>query len=354
MQECASVTKSRLFGVLAIAAALGFLAAGPVRAQSVEEFYRNNVVELYISFSVGGGYDVHGRLVARHIGKHIPGNPTVIPLNMEGAGGLKFTNWLFNAAPKDGTVFGIISRGIPFEPLVGIAPPDTLRFEPTEFTWIGSTSSEVSVCVAWEGTGIDKFSDLYERELIVGGIGAGGDPDIFPRIMTGVLGTRFRIVSGYPGGADIDFALERGEVDGRCGWSWTSILSSNMAWVTDGRIKILIQLALKPHPDLTAMGVPWIMDMAKSEEDLQLFRMIFARGALGRPFIAPPGLPPDRAAALQQAFEDTMKDPEFLAEAARARLEIAPMTGPEVKELIEEIYATPRPIVERARAMLRP
>ena len=172
--------------------------------------------------------------------------------------------------------------------------------------------------------------------------------------MAGVLGARFRIVSGYPGGADIDFALERGEVDGRCGWSWTSILSSNMAWVTDGRIKILIQLALEPHPDLTAMGVPWIMDMAKSEEDLQLFRLIFARGALGRPFIAPPGLPPDRAAALQQAFDDTMKDPEFLAEAARARLEITPMTGPEVKELIEEIYATPRPIVERARAMLRP
>jgi tripartite-type tricarboxylate transporter receptor subunit TctC len=332
----------------------GLLACAEARAQTVEEFYRGNVLEIYNGFTVGSGYDAHMRLVARHIGKHIPGHPTVVPLNMEGAGSLKLTNWLYTVAPQDGTVIGVIARGIPFEPLVGIAPPNTLLFEATKFTWIGSTTDEVSVCAAWERAGIDEFSDLYEKELIVGGVGAGGGPDVFPRILDGVLGAKFRIVSGYPGGADLLFAMERGEVDGRCGWSWASLIATNQRWLDEGKVKILIQLSRAPHPDLTAMGVPWIMDLAKTEEDRQLFRMIFARGAVGRPFIAPPNLPADRAAALRQAFEDTMRDPEFLADAHQARLEIVPMTGEEAQQLIAEVYATPRPIVDRARAMLRP
>lgn len=343
-----------VFGVLGLAAALVFSPQIPARAQSVEDFYRGKIVELYVGFTVGAGYDVHMRLVARHLGNHLPGNPTVIPLNMEGAGSLKLANWLYNVAPRDGTVLGVIARGIPFEPLVGIAPPATLRFDATKFTWIGSTTDEISVCAAWERAGIDEFSDLYHKELIVGGVGAGGDPDVFPRILAGVLGAKFRIVSGYPGGADLLFAMERGEVDGRCGWSWASIVSANQSWLDDKKIKILIQLSRIPHPDLTAMGVPWVMDLAKTEEDRQIFELIFARGALGRPFLAPPGLPPDRAAALRKAFMDTVNDPQFLEEAHRARLEISPMTGGDAEALIERVYATPRPIVERARAMLRP
>lgn len=173
-------------------AALG-LNSGAARAQSVEEFYSDNVLEMYNGFTVGSGYDNHNRLIARHIGKHIPGNPTVIPLNMEGAGSLKLANWLYNAAPKDGTALGLIARGIPFEPLVGMSPPETLRFEATKFTWIGSTTDEVSVCAAWERAGIDEFSDLYGKELITGGVGIGGDPDVYPRILEDVLGAQFRI-----------------------------------------------------------------------------------------------------------------------------------------------------------------
>lgn len=337
---------------VAAAALLGSTAAQS-QSPSVEEFYRGNIVEIYNGFSVGSGYDAHMRLMARHIGKHIPGNPIVVPLNMEGAGSLKLTNWLYNAAARDGTVIGLIARGIPFEPLVGIGSRDTLLFEPTEFTWIGSTTDEVSICAAWERAGIDEFSDLYEKELITGGIGVGGDPDVFPRILEDVTGAKFRIVSGYPGGADLLYAMERGEVDGRCGWSWASLISTNQRWLDDGSVKILLQMSLRPLPELTAMGVPWVMDLAKSEEDRQLFRMIFARGAVGRPFLAPPGVPADRAAALRKAFQDTVNDPEFLREAHQARLEISPLSGDEAQALIEEVYATPPHIVERAREALR-
>jgi len=337
----------------AAAASILTVTRGYAQSTSVEDFYRGNIVEIYNGFTVGSGYDAHMRLVARHMGRHIPGNPTVVPLNMEGAGSLKLTNWLYNAAPKDGTVIGVIARGIPFEPLVGIAPPETLRFDATEFTWIGSTTDEVSVCAAWKRAGIDEYSDLYEKELITGGVGIGGDPDVFPRILEDVTGAQFRIVSGYPGGADLLYAMERGEVDGRCGWSWASLISTNQRWLDDGSVKILLQMSLRPLPELTAMGVPWVMDLAKTEEDRQMFRMIFARGAVGRPFIAPPGIPPERAAALRQAFMDTMADPEFLREARQARLEIAPLTGDEAQALIEEVYATPPHIVERAREILR-
>jgi len=343
--------------VAAVMSFSGIARAGDAPAYdeaAIADFYRGRVVELYNGFTVGSGYDAHMRLVAHHIGKHIPGNPTVVPLNMEGAGSLKLTNWLYNVAPRDGTVIGVIARGIPFEPLVGIAPPGTLRFEAEKFTWIGSTTDEVSVCAAWERAGIDEFSDLYEKELIVGGIGVGGDPDVFPRILDGVLGAQFRIVSGYPGGADLLFAMERGEVDGRCGWSWASVKAQNQRWLDEGKIKILIQLSSAPLPELTEMGVPWIMDLARTEEDRQLFRMIFARGAVGRPFLAPPDLPPERAAVLRQAFADTMADPEFLRDAHAARLEIVPMAGDDAQALIEEVYATPPDIVERARTMLRP
>ena len=337
----------------AFTAALLAVAAPASAAQSVADFYRNKAVSLYVGFTVGAGYDVHTRMVARHIGKHIPGNPTVVPLNMEGAASLKLANWLYNVAPRDGTVMGVIARGIPFEPLVGFAPPSTLRFDATKFTWIGSTTDEVSVCVAWERAGINKVSDLYGKELIVGGIGAGGDPDLYPRVLEGVLGTKFRIVSGYPGGAELDFAMERGEIDGRCGWSWSSIISSNKDWLDEGKIKVLVQLSLRKHPDLTARGVPWLMDLAKTEEQKQILRLIVARGTVGRPFVAPPNLPPDRAAALRKAFMDTMKDPAFLAEAKRVRLEVSPLSGEEAQKLIADIYRTPRPIVEKARAIVQ-
>jgi tripartite-type tricarboxylate transporter receptor subunit TctC len=337
-----------VFSLTALAAAF---VACPASAQddAVADFYDGQVVEMYIGFSVGGGYDTYGRIVARHIGKYIPGNPTVVPVNMEGAGSLKLANWLYNAAPKDGLSMGVISRGVPFEPLIGNR--EAARFDASKFTWIGSTTDEVSVCAAYTRTGIDQFEDLYSQELIVGGTGSGADADVFPKIIEGVLGAQFRLVSGYPGGNDIEFAMERGEVDGRCGWSWSSIVATKQRLLDEGTIQILLQLALRKHPDLP--DVPLVMDLAKTDEEREILQLIFVRCVLGRPFLAPPGIPPERAAALRAAFDATMKDPDFLREAATMRLEITPISGNEVQELVAEVFQTPNEIVERTRALLR-
>jgi tripartite-type tricarboxylate transporter receptor subunit TctC len=336
-----------------VAAMLLHFVLSSAHAQTVEEFYRDKVVEIYVGVSVGGGYDSHMRVVARHIGTHIPGNPTIVPLNMVGAGGLRLTNWLYNAAPQDGSVLALVNRGIPLEPLIGITPQQNIRFDARNFTWIGSATDETSVCVAHERVGIDRFAQLYEEELIVGGVGAGIDADDFPRVLRGALGANFRVVSGYPGGADTLFALERGEVDGRCGWSWSSMQSTHEAWLRDGRLLVLLQMSRAPNPELTAMGVPWVMDLAETDETRQILNLVFARLGVGRPYIVPPNLPADRVDALRRAFDATMEDPEFLADAARARLEIKPMGGEEAQVLIEEAYETPQEIVDKTRAMLR-
>jgi tripartite-type tricarboxylate transporter receptor subunit TctC len=338
-----SVTAFSAILVLSLAAAV------PAKAQSVEEFYEGNVLSLYIGFSVGGGYDAYGRIVARHLGKHIPGNPTVVPVNMEGAGSLRLANWLYNAAPKDGSAIGIMSRGVPFEPLVGNR--ESSQFDASQYSWIGSTTDEVSVCAAWDRTGIEEFDDLYDKELIVGGTGSGADADVFPKIISGVLGAKLRLVSGYPGGNDIEFAMERGEVDGRCGWSWSSILATKQRLLEEGTIKVFLQLALHKHPDLP--DVPLITDLARNEEERQIFRLIFVRCVLGRPFMGPPGMPADRLEALRAAFDATMQDPEFLEEAMRSRLEITPIPGAELQDLVAEVYATSPEIVEKTREYLR-
>jgi tripartite-type tricarboxylate transporter receptor subunit TctC len=333
--------------VLALGAALSLLSCSD-EAGAPEDFYRGKTIQVLIGSSAGGAYDVYARMLARHMGKHIPGNPRLVPSNMEGAGSLTLANHLYNAAPKDGTVIGTINRGAPFEPLIGEA--NLAHFDPAQFTWIGSVANEVSICVAWERAGIDKFDQLFTRELTVGGTGSGADTNQFPKVMNGVLGTKMRIVSGYPGGNNIDLAMERGEVDGRCGWSWSSVVSTHKAWLESGSIKVLVQLALEKHPDLPE--VPLILDYAKTDEERAMLRLIFSRAALGCPFLAPPGLPAVRAAILRKAFDDTMKDPEFLAEAAQALLEVAPVSGEELQRLIAEIYRTPKDVVEKTRELV--
>jgi tripartite-type tricarboxylate transporter receptor subunit TctC len=330
-------------------ALLAMLAAASCsEAQAPSEFYRGKTITLYIGSSAGGAYDVYARMLARHIGRHIPGNPRIVPSNMEGAGSLRLTNYLYNAAPKDGTEIGTINRGAPFEPLIGEA--NLAMFDPAGFTWIGSIANEVSICAVWQRAGVDNFEQLFTRELAVGGTGSGADTNQFPKVMNGVLGTKMRIVSGYPGGNNIDLAMERGEVDGRCGWSWSSIVSTRKAWLDSGSIKVLVQLALQKHPDLP--NVPLIMDYAKTDEQRAMLRLVFSRAALGCPFLAPPGVPADRAAVLRKAFDDTMKDPAFLEEAMRAALEVAPVGGDELQRLIAEIYQTPKDVVEKTRDML--
>jgi tripartite-type tricarboxylate transporter receptor subunit TctC len=331
-------------------AALAIVAFSPAaiaQAQSPEAFYKGRNVEMNIGYSVGGGYDVYARMIARFMGKHIPGNPTVITKNMEGAGSLRLANWLYTAGPKDGTVFGTIGRGLAFDPLLGAKGA---QFDATKFSWIGSANDEVSVCVAWQGTGITKFEDLLTTQMSVGGTGGGSDTDVFPQIVNGVLGTKMRLISGYPGGNDVGLAMERGEVQGRCGWSWSSVMSTHKDWVDNKKITILVQLSLAKHPDLP--DVPLIVDLAKTDEQRQILKLIFARQVMGRPYLAPPNVPKDRVQALRTAFMDTMKDPEFLAAAEKAKLEITPVTGEAIEKLVQEVYQTPPEIARKAGALL--
>jgi len=332
-----------------VIAGIAIAAMSPIQAQQPNDFYRGKNIDLMIGYSVGGGYDVYARLIARHLGKHIPGNPTVTPKNMEGAGSLRLANWIYNVGPKDGTMFGTIGRGTGFDPLLG---HKTAQFEGPKFNWIGSANDEVSVCVVWNGrTKVTKFDDLLTNQLNVGGTGAAADTDQFPRIINGVLGTRMKIVTGYPGGNDVNLALERGEVDGRCGWSWSSVKSTRASWLTDKKITILMQLSLAKHPDLP--DVPLITDLAKDDEQRAILKLIFARQALGRPYLAPPGVPAERVAILRKAFMDTMSDKDFVAEADKTQLEITPVDGEAIQKLVGEIYQTPPAIAQKAAELLK-
>ena len=330
--------------VLLAALASIFGLAAIALAQSPADFYKNRDIDLYIGYSVGGAYDFYARVIGRHMGAHIPGNPTLVPKNFEGAGSLRLANYLYRVAPQDGSAFGTIGRGIAFDPLL-IGKGD--QFDAVKFNWLGSANNEVSVCVALKDSGITKFEDLFTKELTVGGTGTSADTDQFPRVLNGVLGTHFKIVEGYPGGNDVILAMERGEEQGRCGWSWSSVKSTHKSWIDDKRMIVLVQLSLSKHPELP--DVPLVTDFAKTDEQRQILKMIFARQVMGRPYLAPPNLPADRVAVLRQAFADTMTDKDFLAEADKTQLEINPVSGAEVERLVKEVYATPADIVAKAK-----
>jgi tripartite-type tricarboxylate transporter receptor subunit TctC len=331
------------------AAALWLATLTPAAAaQTPADFYKGKSVELYIGYSVGGAYDLYARYLARHMGKHIPGNPTVVPKNMEGAGSLRLANWLYNVGPKDGTAFGIIGRGTGFDTLLG---NPKAQFDATKFTWIGSANNEVSICVAWHNSGVMKFEDMLTKPLIVGGTSSSADTDQFPKITNGVLGTKMRVITGYPGGNEVGLAMERGEVQGRCGWSWSSVKSTHQKWLDEKKFHILVQLALTKHPDLP--DIPLIVDLAKTDEQRKILELIFARQVMGRPFVGPPNMPRDRAEALRKAFLDTMSDKEFLADADKAQLEITPVSGEQIEKLVKEIFAASPDIAKKATALLR-
>jgi tripartite-type tricarboxylate transporter receptor subunit TctC len=302
--------------------------------QDVASFYRGKQVRVLIGYSAGGGYDTYARLLARHIGKHIPGNPTVVPQNMPGAGSLALTNFLYNVAPKDGTVLGTIARGMAMEPLLG---GEGTRFDATKFSWIGSLNNEVSICASWHTSKVRTVEDLRTTQLIVGGTGSGADTDTFPIVMSNLLDAKIKLISGYPGGNDILLAMERGEVDGRCGWSWSSVVANRRDWLTEKKINILVQMALHKHPDLP--NVPLILDLADSADESMAMELIFARQVMGRPYVAPPGIPAERREALRQAFLDMVEDPEFKADIQKIDLELNPVSGAEIERVIARIYA---------------
>jgi tripartite-type tricarboxylate transporter receptor subunit TctC len=331
------IGKAIVFGLAALAL------AAPARAQSAEDFYRGKTVTILVGFSAGGGYDQYARLLARHIGKHIPGNPAVTVQNMPGAGSLKATMYTYNVAAKDGLTLASVSRGMLAEPLLSGA-----NFIAAKLTWLGSITSETSVCATWKTSAVKTWDDMFKREFSLGSNALGDDTASFALIMRNVFGAKVKLVTGYPGGNDVNLAMERGEVDGRCGWSWSS-LKSQKHWLPN--INVLVQFNLTKNPDLP--DVPAALERAKDDEQRQVLRLLVAGQYVGRPFFAPPDIPPERGAALRAAFDATMKDPEFLAEAAKVDMEITPLSAGSIDSFLAELDKTPKDIVGKASAAIR-
>jgi tripartite-type tricarboxylate transporter receptor subunit TctC len=329
----------------AIAFVVPLAASG--RADSVADFYRGRSIALIIGYSAGGGYDAYGRVLARHISRHIPGNPTVIAQNMPGAGSLRSANFLYNVAPKDGTAIGHFSRGLAMEPLIGTSPT---QFDARKFSWLGSGTDEVSICATWHASRVKNWNDMLTIPFTVAGEGSGSDPDIFSAVLKNSFGVKLKLVSGYPGSAEVALAMERGEVDGRMGWSWSSLKLSKPDWIANKQVNTIVQLAMKKSPELE--GVPLIFDFATTDRQQQMLKLILSRQSMARPFTAPPDLPNDRKAALRKAFDQTMADPEFLAEAKQRGLEVNPVSGAEIDRLVGELYQTPAEIVAEVRATI--
>ena len=330
------------FRLPALTLALLFTALIPAHAQSVEEFYKGKNITLAIGFTPGGGYDLYARHLARHMGKHIPGRPTIVPQNMAGAGSLRAANFIYSAAPKDGTAFGTFARTTGLNPLL----ESGATFDGTKFTWLGSVTNDISLCVTWHTSKANTWENFLKVPTAMGGQAPSSEPDIFANLYKNVFGAPIKLVPGYPGTNEITLAMERGEVDGLCGLSWSTIQTRHLQWLKEKKINLLVQASFKKDPEIG--NVPLVMDLTKDTEKLQILKLILAAQEMARPFAAPPDIPRDRAAALIAAFNATMKDADYLADAKKSRIDVNPVSGPEIDKLLAELYATPKDVIHKA------
>ena len=330
-------------GLCAAGALLAAMGATAVQADPLADFYKAHRVTMYIGYSPGGGYDRYARTIARHMGDHIPGHPTIVSKNATGAGSMRLANEIYNTLPQDGTAMATVSRGIPAEKMQG---NPLAKYDPRKFNWIGSANNETSTCVVWHTSPVKTLQDFLNTKLVVGGTGPSADTDVFPRVLNNVIGTKLKVVTGYPGGNDINLALERGEVQGRCGWSWSSVISTRPKWLKEGKIRVLLAMSVERNPALK--DVPFVMDLAKTERDRKILQVIFARQAIGRPYLVGPKVPADRVKALRVAFMATMKDPKFLKDAAKGKLEITPISGETAQKVVAEMFDNPPDLIAAA------
>jgi tripartite-type tricarboxylate transporter receptor subunit TctC len=320
--------------------------AGAARAETVAEFYAGKQIKVIVGGTAEGGYAPYARLLANHMSQYIPGNPQVIVQYMPGAGGLVATNYVYNVAPRDGTVIGAVQRNV--ARLALIRDPGT-KYDPLKVNWLGSLQNDVSVCVAWHTSGIKNIQDAMQRELIVGGTGL-NDTEQFPALLNNILGTKFKIISGYKSSPAISLAIERGEIAGRCGWSWDSLKAQKGEWLTEKKIHLLAQLTVKKLPEIG--DVPVAIDMAKTKEQRDILEFIFGEQTMGKPFMLGPDIPKERVAALREAFMKTAADPAALAEMNKMNLGVSPTSGDELQQLVARMYATPQAVIDRATAAL--
>jgi tripartite-type tricarboxylate transporter receptor subunit TctC len=319
-----------MFRRLLIAATLTAL-VGPAAA---EDFYRGKTLRLIVPSDVGGGYDLYARTFATHLRRHIPGEPTIVVQNMPGGGGLLAANYLFNVAPKDGLVIGMIQRGVPFYPFFG---DQNAKFVPTQFNWLGSFAAETGSTTIWHTAKAQTMADAFKDTVVLGGSGP-NDSETYPHLMNNTIGTKFRVVSGYRANSAVFLAMERGEVEGVTG-SWSSVKSERPNWLRDKLVRVLVQVGKTRAPDLP--DVPLIMDFVKTAEHKAMWTVILAMAQAGRPVTAPPGIPPELTRTLRAAFDATVKDPAFAAEMERGRRELSPESGESMQKMLEEVAATP-------------
>ncbi len=318
------------------------LTAGSATAASVADFYKGKNVRLIVGATPGGGYGSYGRVLGAYMGRYIPGKPRVIVQFKPGAASVIAANYVYNVAPKDGTVIGAVQRAIAMLPLFGIKGP---KYDAKKINWIGSINNEVSICVAWHTTGIKTIQDVMKKELIIGGAGR-NDTEQFPSVLNNILGTKFKIITGYSG-TGITLAMERGEVFGRCGWSWTSFKSQRGQWLRDKKVNILIQLSLRKLPEIG--NVPLVTELAKGKDDQAVLELIFARQTLGRPFMMAAGVPADRVKAIRTAFSKAAANKKLIKDLNKMQFDVSPVSGTEMQKVVAKMYKTPQAIVDRAR-----
>ena len=315
-------------------------------AQAPADFFKGKTLTIYVGLSAGGGYDMNARLVSRHIGKYIPGNPAVVVRNMPGAGGLVMTNHVSNVAPRDGLHLGAPQRGVPFEPLLG--QDSKAKFDPRSLNWIGSVNSDTSLAIVHKRTGIKTWQDLRNRDTIIAGTGVGTESVVVPYVLRNLMGLKFRVIAGFPGGSEMNLSMARGEVDGRGTFSWTSLKPNYKEWVESGDYVMLFQMGLRKHKDLP--DVPLVIDLADSEDLKRLLKIQFTAFELGRPIFAAEGVPADRIATLRKAFDESMKDKDLILEAEKSDQEVNPMSGAEMQDIFKDVYETPKDLVARLAA----
>jgi tripartite-type tricarboxylate transporter receptor subunit TctC len=332
-----------LFGLAAL------LHSANASAQTVEEFYKSHPINLMIGGGAGGGYDVYYRALARHLPKHIPGNPSIIPRNQPAASGLAAAAALYTTAEKDGSVIGAFPNNVPMDPLFG---HPGARYDALKLNWIGSIGKLQNVCATWHTSPIKRIEQAREREVIVAAAAAPTNTAIMPRVLNALLGTKFKPIIGYDPGAGLTLAVERGEAEGICGLSWSTMKASRPHWIKDKLLNVIVQMGLEKLADLPA--VPAALDLVSDPAKKEVLTLILIRQEPGRPLAAPPGVPADRLAALRSAFDATLKDPEFIADADKLQMEIEPLTAAQIDALLARAYATPKNIVKQAGELLEP
>jgi tripartite-type tricarboxylate transporter receptor subunit TctC len=315
----------------------------------VEEFYKGKNIDLVIGYSSGGGYDLYARMVGQHIGKHIPGNPTIIPRNMPGAGSRTAVAWLSNVARKDGSVIATADQSLSVAQAMGEKALTDMRIDVSKLIYIGNPSADNNTTTMWHTSKIKTIGDAMKSEAPVGATG-GSTSSQYPRAMNAILGTKFKIILGYPGGNDINLAMERGEVEGRGSNSWASWKSTRPDWIKEKKINIIVQIGLTKEPDLP--DVPLMMDLVENPDDKAVLKLLSASTTIGRPLFTSPGVPEERVKALRAAFDATMKDPEFLADAKKRGFDINPVSGEEMQKIVVDIVATPRVIADRLQSII--